>query len=1127
MGLLGLAATGICSMLGAAINVVPFMLQRNVPGIGPDALPAYLFATVPAVLAALAYAMLASAMPRAGGSYVYASRSLNPYLGFVASFSQWFGLCVAIGVVSYVLIPFLRDIATALSWAGMAATLDSGPVRVGLALAFLWTFVAVNLRGVKLYERTLVPMMFVMFALGAIVIMAGFSFDQADFAAALAERGETVPAPPASPFKLWTFLAASAILFSSFIGFDSIAQAGGEALAPIPGDCGDEYRRPPFLTASGDLSHHFDEFPPPYTPVEGRGGDLRVLSGTPWEELAGYCRAVRRGRRISVSGTTASNLSKRRVSSGGIMTKAVMLPSTLALLLLAAIACGDAQAPVPVSQRLVDVFEPQMVDGEAPATPPPPPTEWRFDGPPPEVPPESWAATRGWQPLRGIEGLAVRDGRLVGEATDDLPMLRFERVEGVDDDDPLYEIQVRMKATAGQRLGVHFAGHRNALDEAIAAGQTRLWPVGAFLGGTELTTHTFKTPFPVRSSDIREIFLRPTDAPGARFEIESVRLVFRRELLAAKPTGIGWEALSDTYRETVVARAPESIRWRLTLPERPRLVLSLGTLDETPVTFRVTLEDGDGGAPRTLTERTLTTPERWQPLALDLDDAQGHEVTLTLALEAEEEGTLGLWGSPALRARVAPRAARRVANGDGAQPQGVIFILADTLRPDHLEAFGHERPTAPTVARLADEGARFHDAQAQATWTKVSTPALFSSLYPVTSGVVTFPDRLPSSATTMAEVFRQAGYATLGYSSIQFTGKFSNMHQGYEALHEVYSLGYSKTARGFVDRLLPWLEAHRDERFFVFLHVFDPHSPYEPDPPYNSRWADPAWHSQHRRDKERFGSIIQDPIRQLIKMPSRDEVLSADMDPEAFIERELAWYDGSIRGMDRELERVFERLRELGLDERTLVVFASDHGDEFHDHGSMVHGHSVYDELTRVPLVLWYPGVVPAGAEIDETVQLIDVMPTVLELAGLPIPAAAQGQSLVPLMAAAGGEPVGNGSSWRPRPAISQRPPFPFPSIPPAPAAESTSLIFEGWKLIHNLEPLPETPEYELYDHVGDPRDQVDVAAQNPEVVERLAAMLEQWREQATAARLPSDAEIQEDLSTEELERLRSLGYEP
>lgn len=219
-------------MLGAAINVIPFMIQRSVPGIGPFVLPAYLFAAVPALLAAMAYAILASAMPRAGGSYVYASRSLNPFLGFVASFSQWFGLSIAIGVVSYVIVPFLRDIAAALEMQSLATTLDTGPVRVGVALAFLWVFVAINLRGVKLYERTLVPLMFVMFALGGVVIVAGFLFDHGDFATALlAQEGARIPGTTAQ-FDWSHFLAAAAVLFASFIGFDSIAQAGGEARNP-------------------------------------------------------------------------------------------------------------------------------------------------------------------------------------------------------------------------------------------------------------------------------------------------------------------------------------------------------------------------------------------------------------------------------------------------------------------------------------------------------------------------------------------------------------------------------------------------------------------------------------------------------------------------------------------------------------------------------------------------------------------------------------------------------------------------------------------------------------------------------------------------------------------------------
>lgn len=233
MGLLGLVATGVCSMIGAGINVIPFMIQRHAPGIGPNVLPAFLFAALPAVLAGLAYAVLASAMPRAGGSYVYASRALDPYLGFVASFSQWFSLCVAIGVVSYLIVPFLRDIGVAAGSTGLAAALETGPIRLTISLGFLWAAALVNVRGVKAYERLIVPLMFLTFILGGVVIVAGFSFDHAAFGAALqAREGRAVAVAAAAPLTPSVLLPASALLFASFIGFDSIAQAGGEARNP-------------------------------------------------------------------------------------------------------------------------------------------------------------------------------------------------------------------------------------------------------------------------------------------------------------------------------------------------------------------------------------------------------------------------------------------------------------------------------------------------------------------------------------------------------------------------------------------------------------------------------------------------------------------------------------------------------------------------------------------------------------------------------------------------------------------------------------------------------------------------------------------------------------------------------
>ena len=230
MGLVTLTATGIASMVGAGINVVPFMIQRNVPGVGAWVVPAFLFAAVPAFFAGLAYAILASAMPRAGGSYVYASRALNPYLGFIASFSQWFALCVAIGVVSYVLVPFLRDVAIAADWQQASNVLQGDAARLAIPLSVLWLFAFVNVRGIRSYERILVPLLGLTFVLGGVVIVAGFLFDHQDFAAAaLVRDGAALATRDVPPITLRTFLTAATVLFSGFIGFDSIAQAGGEA----------------------------------------------------------------------------------------------------------------------------------------------------------------------------------------------------------------------------------------------------------------------------------------------------------------------------------------------------------------------------------------------------------------------------------------------------------------------------------------------------------------------------------------------------------------------------------------------------------------------------------------------------------------------------------------------------------------------------------------------------------------------------------------------------------------------------------------------------------------------------------------------------------------------------------
>ena len=233
MGLLGLVATGVAAMVGVGVNILPFMVQRSQPGIGGWVPLAYLVAAVPAVLAAFCYAALVSAMPRAGGSYVNVSRALSPFAGFIASFSQWFGLCMAMGVVAYLLVPVIRDLLTVAGMASAAATLDLMGPRLAASLVSIWLAWFVNLLGIRLYERSVV-LMAALTMVAPIIMTAAGALNSPQAALLKLQTASTVTLPKvAMPrMTLAGFLGTAVILFSSFIGFDSVAQAGGEARRP-------------------------------------------------------------------------------------------------------------------------------------------------------------------------------------------------------------------------------------------------------------------------------------------------------------------------------------------------------------------------------------------------------------------------------------------------------------------------------------------------------------------------------------------------------------------------------------------------------------------------------------------------------------------------------------------------------------------------------------------------------------------------------------------------------------------------------------------------------------------------------------------------------------------------------
>jgi arylsulfatase A-like enzyme len=774
--------------------------------------------------------------------------------------------------------------------------------------------------------------------------------------------------------------------------------------------------------------------------------------------------------------------------------------------------CSRAGSVAPASTtRLVDIFDKTKVSGgqQAAAAAPVPRTEWRFDGPATATP------TRGWAAGPGVAGLQVRDGRLVGRSTTDFPVLHLEWTAGQQNPDQLDRVEVKLRVSAGATIAA-VVRSLPVVDLASepARGRSVPWPISGTLEPTDaLQTRVLPTTIALTGARMRHLLLRPTDVAGATFEIESIRLVFRREALAGTPSGVGWQGLRDVFRETIVTRAPEVARFQVTLPARPLLDLSVGTPEDGAVTFRVAVESA--GQERVVLSRTVTTAYRWERRTVDLSAFAGQAVTLALSVRADRAGTVAFWGAPAVRQRTV---------ADGAPPRLVVLVQGDTLRPDHLDAYGYARATAPTLKRLAQEGALFRHAVSQTGWTKASVPSVLSSLYPSTHGVHKIPDRLPSSAHTIAEAYRQAGYATASFSSVVFTGAFTNLHQGFEELHEVESTaGRSgpegfKTAREYVDRLLEWIDAHRDVPAFVFLHVMDPHSPYVPNRPYDTTWADPARREEYQRQQKLLKDFIETPTLALRGMARREELLKAGLDPDWYIRYSKDWYDGSILGMDRELGRLVEALDAGGLRERSLVAFYSDHGEEFHEHGEMFHGQSVYGEMIRVPLILWAPGRIAPGTEVKNAVQLIDVMPTLLDFSGLPVPREAQGLSLRPLLT---GQPVP--VAWRDRPAFAEKQPTGAPED--RGRSQSYAIVDGRWKLIHHAVRPPGKPEYELFDFEADPLDQRDLAPANGEVVARLARVLDAWQRTARSARLKTDDALAQELSPEQLETLRSLGY--
>jgi len=416
------------------------------------------------------------------------------------------------------------------------------------------------------------------------------------------------------------------------------------------------------------------------------------------------------------------------------------------------------------------------------------------------------------------------------------------------------------------------------------------------------------------------------------------------------------------------------------IPERPsRLVLHGTMIPDGPggpadtALFRAELESAEGDTH--LVFQAPVHPEEWSHVSIDLDPFSGRTMELlfrSTPFGSKQRG-YACWATPYV---IVP----------GASRPNIILISLDALRADHLSCYGYHRDTSPTIDSLAARGIQFNNAVSQAPWTLPAHASIFTSQYMKTHGVSTWRESLGSDAKTMAEILRENGYLTAAIIGGALPlGR--GLNQGFDEYHATCfdrAVTDPVTNNCVHGTVVEWLERYRDAPFFLFLHYWDIHDPYTPPAPYDTLY-DSEYEGSVRGWQTLYGWEI---LRQ--RLPDGLDGISA-----RDLEYIIALYDGEIRHTDRYLSRLFAHIRDLRLDKETLIIVTSDHGDEFLDHGQTGHGKSLFSELIRVPMIWVFPDGRHGRTKIDNLIQTMDILPTLLEYLDIPPPETVEGGSFL------------------------------------------------------------------------------------------------------------------------------------
>jgi arylsulfatase A-like enzyme len=419
----------------------------------------------------------------------------------------------------------------------------------------------------------------------------------------------------------------------------------------------------------------------------------------------------------------------------------------------------------------------------------------------------------------------------------------------------------------------------------------------------------------------------------------------------------------------------------------------------------------------------------------------------------------------------------------------VLFLVIDSLRSDHLGFAGYGRPVSPCLDSLAASGAAFTDCVAQAPFTQASVPSMLTGLYP-SSCCYTTSVRLPGAAApteafclgggvaSVAEILRRHGHATGAFTASPVVStKILGLRNHFDTFDGSHECTTGECARAINDRALQWLDGLDEKPWFCYIHYMDVHHPYGAP----AEWA--------RRFSRSYGRLPEPNLEWMTRH-------NREPPPPGELEHIVGMYDAEIAYLDHEICRLLRELRRRVPGEDILIVVASDHGEEFQEHGGFGHCRTLFEELTRCPLILVWRGRIAPRPAVRRVVQNVDIVPTIMDLLGIASPAELQGTSLAPLLA---GEVAS-------RPAFSEK--------------QGVSIRQRGWKLWEE-----QGGRRRLYNLTEDPQEMTNLCDAEPDTLDALLSYLSTWKSGLPPPSRHPQALAMEEVDSATVAMLRELGY--